>query len=77
MGDSVAQVHQGGQQPVEEHQPMPGTGPDRRWRGRSASPASWRACQRGPSSATSSARACPADHVRSQSTALTSSSVAR
>jgi len=25
----VAQVHQGGQQPVEEHQPVPGTGPDR------------------------------------------------
>ena len=29
MGDSVAQVHQGGQQPVEEHQPVPGTGSDR------------------------------------------------
>jgi hypothetical protein len=28
MGDSVAQVHQGGRQPVEEHQPVPGTGPD-------------------------------------------------
>ncbi len=29
MGDPVAQVHQGGQQPVEEHQPVPGTGSDR------------------------------------------------
>jgi hypothetical protein len=58
MGDPVAQVHQGGQQPVEEHQPVPGTGPDRRWRGRSASLASWRGCQREPSSATSSARSC-------------------
>jgi hypothetical protein len=29
VGDPVAQVHQGGQQPVDEHQPMPGTGPDR------------------------------------------------
>jgi hypothetical protein len=28
MGDSVAQVHQGGQQPVEEHQPVPGAGAD-------------------------------------------------
>jgi len=28
VGDSVAQMHEGGQQPVEEHQPMPGTGPD-------------------------------------------------
>ena len=26
MGDCVAQVHEGGQQPVEEHQPVPGTG---------------------------------------------------
>ncbi len=29
MGDPVAQVHQGGQQPVQEHQPVPSTGPDR------------------------------------------------
>jgi hypothetical protein len=29
MGDPVAQVHQGGQQPVDEHQPVPGTGSDR------------------------------------------------
>ena len=29
MGDPVAQVHQGGQQPVNKHQPVPGTGPDR------------------------------------------------
>jgi hypothetical protein len=29
MGHSVAQVHQGGQQPVDEHQPVPGTRPDR------------------------------------------------
>ncbi len=29
MGDSVAQVHQGGQQPVEEHQPVPGASSDR------------------------------------------------
>ena len=29
MGDSMAQVDQGGQQPVDEHQPMPGAGPDR------------------------------------------------
>ena len=29
MGDAVAQVHQGGQQPVEKHQPVPGTGSDR------------------------------------------------
>jgi hypothetical protein len=29
VGDPVAQVHQGGQQPVDEHQPVPGTGPDR------------------------------------------------
>jgi hypothetical protein len=29
MGDPVAQVHQGGQQPVDEHQPVPGAGPDR------------------------------------------------
>jgi len=27
--DPVAQVHEGGQQPVNEHQPVPGTGPDR------------------------------------------------
>jgi hypothetical protein len=25
----VAQVHEGGQQPVDEHQPVPGTRPDR------------------------------------------------
>ena len=29
MGDSVAQVHQGGQQPVDEHQPVPGASSDR------------------------------------------------
>ncbi len=29
MGDSVAQVHQGAQQPVDEHQPVPGAGSDR------------------------------------------------
>jgi hypothetical protein len=29
MGDAVAQVHQRGEQPVEEHQPVPGTGSDR------------------------------------------------
>jgi hypothetical protein len=29
MDDSVAQVHQGGQQPVDEHQLVPGTGADR------------------------------------------------
>jgi hypothetical protein len=29
VGDPVAQVHQGGQSPVDEHQPMPGTGLDR------------------------------------------------
>ncbi len=29
VGDPVAQVHQGGQQPVEEHQPMPSTRSDR------------------------------------------------
>jgi hypothetical protein len=29
MGDPVAQVHKGGQFPVDEHQPVPGTGPDR------------------------------------------------
>ena len=29
MGDPVAQVHEGGQQPVEEHQPVPGSGSDR------------------------------------------------
>ena len=28
MGDSVAQVHQGGQQPVDEHQRVPGAGTD-------------------------------------------------
>jgi len=44
-----------GQQPVDEHQPMPGTGPTARCRGRSANRASRCACQRGPSSATNSA----------------------
>jgi hypothetical protein len=29
MGAPVAQADQGGRQPVEEHQPVPGTGPDR------------------------------------------------
>ena len=29
MGDSVAGVHQGGQQPVDEYQPLPGTRPYR------------------------------------------------
>jgi hypothetical protein len=29
MGDPVAQLHQRGQQPVEEHQAVPGTGSDR------------------------------------------------
>jgi hypothetical protein len=29
MSDPVAQVHQGGQSLVDEHQPVPGTGPDR------------------------------------------------
>src|SRR5687768_14074356 len=47
-GDSVAQVHQGGQQSVDEHEPVSGTGPTARWRGRSASRASLYACQRGP-----------------------------
>jgi hypothetical protein len=27
--DSVAQVHEGGQQPVDEHQPVPGASPHR------------------------------------------------
>jgi len=29
MGDPVAQVHQGGQSPVDAHQPVPGVRPDR------------------------------------------------
>jgi hypothetical protein len=29
VGDAVAQVHQGGQQPVDEHQPVLCTGADR------------------------------------------------
>jgi len=29
MGDSMAQMHEGGQQPIEERQPVPGTGSDR------------------------------------------------
>ena len=29
MGDPVAQMDQGGQQPVDEHQPVPGAGSDR------------------------------------------------
>jgi hypothetical protein len=29
VGDAVAQVYQGGQKPVDEHQPVPGTCPDR------------------------------------------------
>ncbi len=29
MGDLVALVHQGGQQPVDEHQPVPPAGSDR------------------------------------------------
>ncbi len=29
MGDTVAQVHQSHRQPIEEHQPVPGTGSDR------------------------------------------------
>jgi hypothetical protein len=29
MGNSVTQVHQGGQQPVDEPQPVPGAGSDR------------------------------------------------
>ncbi len=29
MGDPVTQVHQGGQQPVHEHQPVPGASSDR------------------------------------------------
>ena len=29
MSDSMAQMHQGGQQPVDEHRPMPGAGADR------------------------------------------------
>ena len=29
MGDPVAQMDQSGQQPVEEHQPVPSTGTDR------------------------------------------------
>ena len=29
MGDAVVQVHQDGQQPIDEHQPMLGSGADR------------------------------------------------
>ncbi len=29
MGDSVAQVQEGGQQPVDDHQPIRGAGADR------------------------------------------------
>jgi hypothetical protein len=58
VGDAVAQLHQGGRQPVEEHHPEPGTASTGCWRGRSASRALWRVQQRGPSSATSSARPC-------------------
>jgi hypothetical protein len=29
MSDPMAQVHQGGQQPVDDHHPIPGTGSDR------------------------------------------------
>lgn len=57
---SVAEVHEGGQEPVDEDQPVLRPAPIARFRGRDASLARCRSCHNGPSSATSSA-ITPAD----------------